>query len=55
MSQAPPQKLRINQADQDAATQSGLPPLFYAIKRKFGCRIATLYLRKHQQAQRREK
>ena len=48
-------KLRINRADEAAAEQTGYPTLFYAIRRKFGERIATLYLRKHQQAQRREK
>ena len=45
MNHAPNQKLRINRADQDAAAQSGFPPLFYAIKRKFGDRIANIYLR----------
>ena len=48
-------KLRINRADEAAAEQTGYPPLFYAIKRKFGCRIATVYLRRHRQAQHRAK
>ena len=49
------EKLRINRADIGAAKQTGYPPLFYAIKRKFGCRIATVYLRRYRQAQHREK
>lgn len=48
-----PKKLRINRADRDAAKQSGLPPLFYAIKRKFGDEIAQLYLNSYQRAQNR--
>ena len=46
-------KLRINRADIAAAKQSGYPPLFYAIRRKFGDEIASLYLRQHETAQRR--
>ena len=53
MNHAPNQKLRINRADQDAAAQSGFPPLFYAIKRKFGDRIANIYLRHYEAAQQR--
>ena len=49
------EKLRINRADIGAAKQTGYPPLFYAIKRKFGCRIATVYLRKHEAIQDQEK
>ena len=48
-------KLRINRADIDAAKQTGYPPLFYAIRRKFGDEIASLYLRKHEASQNREK
>ena len=47
------EKLRINRADQAAAKQSGLPALFYAIKRKFGYDTAMIYLRLHQKAQAR--
>ena len=53
MNHAPNQKLRINRADQEAAAQSGYPPLFYAIKRKFGDRIANIYLRHYEAAQQR--
>ena len=37
--------LRINQADRMAAKQSGLPPLFYVIKRCYGDNEASSYLR----------
>ena len=53
MNQVPNQPLRINRADQAAATQSGYPPIFYAIKRKFGDRIAKIYLRQYEAAQQR--
>ena len=46
-------KLRINRADIAAAKQSGYPPLFYTIKRKYGDETATLYLKKYHDAQRR--
>ncbi len=38
-------KLRINRVDTIAAKQSGLPPLFYAIKRCYGDDQASDYLR----------
>lgn len=41
------EKLRINRADEAASKQSGLPALFYAIKRKFGDEIANLYLQSY--------
>ena len=40
--------LRINQVDRMAAKQSGLPSLFYTIKRCYGDDEALSYLRAHQ-------
>ena len=37
--------LRINQVDRIAAKQSGLPTLFYTIKRCYGDNEASSYLR----------
>ena len=42
--------LRINRADIMAAKQSGLPSLFYTIKRCYGDDEASSYLRAHQPA-----
>ena len=38
-------KLRINRVDTIAAKQSGLPPLFYTIKRCYGDSEASNYFR----------
>ena len=40
--------LRINRTDRMAAKQSGLPSLFYTIKRCYGDDEALSYLRAHQ-------
>lgn len=40
--------LRINRVDAIAAEQSGLPSLFYTIKRCYGDDEASSYLRAHQ-------
>ena len=39
--------LRINRADKIASKQSGLPSLFYTIKRCYGDDEASSYLRAH--------
>ena len=41
-------KLRINRVDITASKQSGLPPLFYAVKRCYGDDEASNYLRTKQ-------
>ena len=42
--------LRINRADKAASDQSGLPPMFYAVKRCHGDQHASTYLEQYQRA-----
>ena len=48
-----PNRLSVNRADKAAAKASGLPPLFYSIKRQFGDEKAETYLRQYRKAQER--
>ena len=43
-------RLRINRSDQAASRQSGLPSLFYTIKRCYGDAQASTYLAKYQRS-----